>query len=154
MTVNHLEHECHNSPPDAHSVLHIVWSVLLHCLKHLDPTSWICSMVFLCLGLDRRTSQAHCCLQASNLAPRTPATGGPSIASMTTPVSSSSSDLSSAGRTSSGKKAPKQRKGGLSMFLAGAQVSEILWSLDHGRKVSYCMEKLPLYIHQQRYGPC
>ena len=43
---------------------------------------------------------------------------GPSFASTGTP-SSASSDLSSMGRLSSAKKAPKQRKGGLSMFLAG-----------------------------------
>ena len=60
-------------------------------------------------------------LQASNLAPKTPMAGGPSVTTMATPGSSSSSDLSSAGRTSSGKKAAKQRKGGLSMFLAGVQ---------------------------------
>jgi len=59
------------------------------------------------------------CLQASNMAPRTPATSGLSVANAATPYSSSSSDLSSAGKTSTGKKAPKPRKGGLSMFLAG-----------------------------------
>ena len=84
---------------------------------------------------------ARVCLQASNLAPRTPATGGPSIASMATPVSSSSSDLSSAGRTSSGKKAAKQRKGGLSMFLAGMPGHELTVGLGPCDVVAYtCRE--------------